>query len=219
MKHLSRRFSERKEERGTSTSSAQGFTIIELAIVLVIIGLILGAVMKGQSVLENAKIKRVMGDIEGIAAAVNTYYDRYSAFPGDDVNANNRWSYVQDGDGNGLIEDTGGGDCNSDPHENNECNEAWQALKAALIIKGNANDTRSAALPKHALGGSLYLDNYDFGTGIGTKNYVGGTNISDTIAELMDKKFDDGVDDTGTFQADGDYDNDGTMLNVYYALL
>ncbi len=213
MKHL-------REKRGTSTSSAQGFTIIELAIVLVIIGLILGAVMKGQSVLENAKIKRVMGDIEGIAAAVNTYYDRYSALPGDDLNANNRWSAVKDGDGDGLIEDTvGNGKCNSDPNDNNECNEAWQALKAALIIKGDASDTGSAALPKHALGGSLYLENKDFGTGIGTKNYVGGTNISDTLAEIMDGKFDDGVYNTGTFQASGVYDNDGTMLNVYYALL
>ena len=61
----------------------KGFTLVELAIVLVIIGIILGAVLKGQTLIQNAKAKRVQSDISGLEAMVWTYFDRNSRFPGD----------------------------------------------------------------------------------------------------------------------------------------
>jgi len=64
----------------------KGFTLVELAIVLVIIGIILGAVLKGQELINNAKIKRLYNQQREIMAALYTYYDRYSYFPGDDPN-------------------------------------------------------------------------------------------------------------------------------------
>ncbi|NPA58431.1 MAG: prepilin-type N-terminal cleavage/methylation domain-containing protein, partial [Aquificae bacterium] len=48
----------------------KGFTLIELAIVLVIIGIILGAILKGQELIKNAQAKRVQNDMRGLEAAV-----------------------------------------------------------------------------------------------------------------------------------------------------
>src|SRR3979411_950648 len=73
-------------------STEAGFTLVEIAIVLVIIGLLLGGILKGQEMITQAKIKNVVNDFNGITAAVNSYQDRYRAIPGDDRNAPTRWS-------------------------------------------------------------------------------------------------------------------------------
>ena len=61
----------------------RGFTLVELAIVLVIIGIILGAILKGQELINNAKAKRLQNDLRGLEAAIWTFYDRTGRFPGD----------------------------------------------------------------------------------------------------------------------------------------
>ncbi|MBI5641422.1 MAG: prepilin-type N-terminal cleavage/methylation domain-containing protein [Nitrospirae bacterium] len=63
--------------------SEKGFTLVELAIVLVIIGIILGAVLKGQDLINNAKAKRLVSDTQGLTAIAYTFSDRYGRFPGD----------------------------------------------------------------------------------------------------------------------------------------
>ena len=70
----------------------QGFTLVEIAIVLVIIGLLLGGILKGQEMITQAKIKNVVADFSGISAAYYGYQDRYRAIPGDDSNAATRWA-------------------------------------------------------------------------------------------------------------------------------
>src|SRR5476651_1832312 len=80
-----------------------GFTLVEIAIVLVIIGLLLGGILKGQEMITQAKIKNVVNDFNGITAAMNSYQDRYRALPGDELNASARWTTgsVVSGGGNG----------------------------------------------------------------------------------------------------------------------
>src|ERR1700704_2091521 len=71
----------------------KGFTLVEIAIVLVIIGLLLGGILKGQEMITQAKIKNVIADMPGISAAMYGYQDRYRVIPGDDKNAS-RWGLV-----------------------------------------------------------------------------------------------------------------------------
>ncbi|CAB4129718.1 PulG Type II secretory pathway, pseudopilin PulG [uncultured Caudovirales phage] len=62
----------------------KGFTLVEIAIVLVIIGLLLGGVLKGQEMIDNARIKNIVNDFKAIQTANNAYLDRYKAMPGDE---------------------------------------------------------------------------------------------------------------------------------------
>ena len=68
-----------------------GFTLVEIAIVLVIIGLLLGGILKGQEMIIQAKVKNSITDFSGVSAAYYGYQDRYRAIPGDDIGAN-RWT-------------------------------------------------------------------------------------------------------------------------------
>ena len=90
-------------------SRQQGFTLVEIAIVLVIIGLLLGGILKGQEMITQAKIKNVIADFSGVSAAYHGYQDRYRAIPGDDPNAASRWTTAPaaiSGSGNGVVAGT-----------------------------------------------------------------------------------------------------------------
>jgi prepilin-type N-terminal cleavage/methylation domain-containing protein len=101
---------------GLRTSASQkGFTLIEMSIVLVIIGLIIGGILKGQEVIESSRQKNLITQIDGIRSAVNTFSERYHALPGDFHCANavadcpggtarlSTAAAVVNGTGNGII--------------------------------------------------------------------------------------------------------------------
>ncbi len=85
----------------SKNSTQGGFTLVEIAIVLVIIGLLLGGILKGQEMITQAKIKNIVNDFNGITVAVTSYQDRYRAIPGDDRNATVRWTVQNPASGNG----------------------------------------------------------------------------------------------------------------------
>jgi hypothetical protein len=74
---------------------------------LVIIGLIIGGILKGQEVITSARQKAVINQINAVRAATNTYFDRYRALPGDDKNATNIDPNLVNGDGNGIVASSG----------------------------------------------------------------------------------------------------------------
>lgn len=86
----------------------KGFTLIEMSIVLVIIGLIIGGILKGQEIIESSRQKSLVAQMDATRAAVNTFVDRYSALPGDYLLATTRVSAgnggsIANGDGNGIV--------------------------------------------------------------------------------------------------------------------
>src|ERR1700685_4461522 len=84
-----------------------GFTLVEIAIVLVIIGLLLGGVLKGQELIFNSKVKATFNLSREMSAAVNSYIDRYGQLPGDDTQAATRFPAAAplpvNGNGDGNI--------------------------------------------------------------------------------------------------------------------
>ena len=74
-----------------------GFTLIELAIVLVIIGLLLGGVLKGQELINSAKVKNMANDFKNIQIQIYSYQDKFRALPGDDKAATTNVGATTDG--------------------------------------------------------------------------------------------------------------------------
>src|SRR5215470_5599339 len=89
---------------------SKGFTLVEIAIVLVIVGLLLGGVLKGQELITSARVRNLISQQDGIKAAFFGFQDRYRALPGDYAAASANIAGVNiAGDGNGRIEAGGGG--------------------------------------------------------------------------------------------------------------
>ena len=61
----------------------QGFTLVEIAIVLVIIGLLLGGILRGQELIQNARVRNIIDQQNGIKAAFSGFQDRFRMIPGD----------------------------------------------------------------------------------------------------------------------------------------
>ncbi len=72
------------------TTTQKGFTLVELAIVMTIIGLLIGGILKGQELMQNARITSTVAQVRAYEAAVTTFRDKYDAVPGDMINANTR---------------------------------------------------------------------------------------------------------------------------------
>lgn len=87
----------------------QGFTLVELAIVMTIIGLLIGGVLKGQEMIQNARVTATIAQVQGYTAALHTFRDRLDNWPGDFPRATTRLpgctaaNYCVDGDGNGRV--------------------------------------------------------------------------------------------------------------------
>ena len=152
--------------RPHSLRKQRGFTLVEIAIVLVIIGLLLGGVLKGQEMIENARIKSVVADINGVAAAYNSYVDRYRAIPGDELVATRTargWVAVAGGNANGVL------DVASTATFANTGEQAslWNSLRASGLTSGDAAATGVPALPRAGTGGVIGVSRGAFGmTGI-----------------------------------------------------
>ncbi len=92
--------------------SEQGFTLVELAIVMIIIGLLIGGILKGQELIANARIASTVAQVKGIDAATTTFRDKYAAMPGDMSTASTRLppscagAACANGDGDTRVEET-----------------------------------------------------------------------------------------------------------------
>ena len=187
-----------------------GFTLVEIAIVLVIIGLLLGGILKGQEMITQAKIKNVMADFSGISAAYHGYQDRYRAIPGDDPNAATRWTTTPaavSGDGNGIVAGAYNATCPAVPAATDpESCKFWDHLRRAGFVAGNGGQQ-----PFNALTGMIGVQTGDGATppvatlldgGATGPGFVGlimcSANLPDKVAIAVDTQMDDGVAGKGT---------------------
>jgi prepilin-type N-terminal cleavage/methylation domain-containing protein len=182
-----------------------GFTLIEIAIVLVIIGLLLGGVLKGQELITSARVRNLISQQDGVKAAFFGFQDRFRAFPGDYTAAVINIANISVaacnagiGNGNGRVE---AGD---------EARLAWEHLSKAGFITGTftcAAADAATTTPVNPYG--IYLEVvYDGLYGAGTAaapsaarhNVKTGAQIPVDIISEMDRKVDDGNPNTGGFQ-------------------
>ncbi len=195
----------------------QAFTLIELSIVLVIIGLIVGGVIGGKSLVKNARMGRVVSDVANYQMAFNNFSLQYDALPGDMRDASSYFSALGcpsgcNGDGDGKIE------WYAEPYL------AWFHLSAAGMIEGNFVGERSNSqsnpdsdVPSASFDGAFYFpqEGYIYNRGGNTlrlsKNngqYPTGSVFNTPDAVTIDKKMDDGKADRGSvYGANGDYNS------------
>lgn len=186
----------------------QGFTLIEIAIVLVIIGLLLGGILKGQELITSARVRGLISQQDGIKAAFYGFQDRYRSLPGDYSAASTNIQMTTTGanaNGNGDGRILAGG-------TPDETILVWEHLSKSGFINGNyvyAGTIGDGTTPKNAYGQYVQLGydlNYYTLTGgvaaastVQRHNLKTGNQIPVEIAAEVDRKIDDGNGATGSF--------------------
>lgn len=186
----------------------KGFTLIEIAIVLVIIGLLLGGVLQGQQLIENSRVRAASNDFTGIPAAAYAYVDRYRRFPGDDgdltalTGRGGAWANVTvAGNTDGVLAGPAVAATFTAPIT--EAIGFWQHSRAAGFISGNpaAATVATGLLPQNPFGGLTAVSSAAI-QGIPVNvNKVCMNNLSGTAAQALDTRLDDGSPVTGNFRA------------------
>lgn len=191
----------------------QGFTLVEIAVVLVIIGLLLGGVLKGQELIASARVRNLADQQAGIQAAYFGFIDRYRAVPGDMTAADAAAAIGVDvaditgaaaADSNGRLGDPTAGDWD-------ELNAVWDQLSKAGFIKGNYDGGSAAPTadeaPINVFNGILVLGRhgaYAPGTTAAQEPprlvLTMGQNVPVDIARELDVKVDDGRPETGSLR-------------------
>ena len=178
-----------------------GFTLVEIAIVLVIIGLLLGGVLKGQELIHSARVRNLAATQDEVKTAFFGFWDRYRAYPGDYNLASTNLPNVaatSNGNGDGQILLNGA---------MLESIAVWEHLSQAGFIAGpytyNAV-VSSTTNPTNAYGVFLQLiyDNVyaDAGAPVARHNLKLGNQVPVGIIAELDSKIDDGNAQTGTFR-------------------
>jgi len=189
-----------------------GFTLIEIVIVLVILGLLMGGVLKGQELITSARVRSVTALMDGVKAAFYGFQDRYRGLPGDFITADKvlrcPGGPCLKGNGDGVIERNAPVLGGSEP---NESTLLWTHLTSSGLLNGSysmsAGETTSTDgnTPKNPF--NVYMQiGYDnrytdkAATPANRHNLKLGALMPVEIAAEVDRKADDGNGISGSFR-------------------
>jgi prepilin-type N-terminal cleavage/methylation domain-containing protein len=186
-----------------SKRKQQGFTLIEIAIVLVIIGLLLGGILQGQSLINSARVRNLISQVDGVKAAFYGFQDRYRALPGDFTQATTQIAgATTNGNGNGQIEPS---------PTSPESIAVWDHLSHAGFINGTYSSngvtadtaTTTPTNPWNAYLQLAYDKVYADSSASGPTdrhNLKTGNQIPVEVITEVDRKVDDGIPDRGSIR-------------------
>jgi prepilin-type N-terminal cleavage/methylation domain-containing protein len=179
-----------------------GFTLIELAIVLVIIGLLLGGVLRGQELINSAKVKNMARDFQNVQVYIYGYQDKFKALPGDDLHADTHLTNGKNGSGTKLGDGVIDGDwkTTSSPAAS-ESELFWQHVRLAGLAPGPTAPGDPNYYPTNADGGHIgvqSVNGFAGPTGFNGAYVVCSKGILGKFAKQLDTTLDDGTTDTGS---------------------
>lgn len=174
-----------------------GFTLIELAIVLVIIGLLLGGVLKGQELINSAKVKNMAADFRNVQVYIYGYQDKYKALPGDDRNApaNLGNEDAFEGNGNGRIDGVW-----SSTDDTAESYAFWQHVRLAGFAPGSTDMEVATYAPFNADNGRIGIQSGQTPSidGLRGVHVMCSGQVLGKFSKQLDVNLDDGNPTTGS---------------------
>ena len=187
-----------------------GFTLVEIAIVLVIIGLLLGGILKGQELINSARVKNLANDFRTIPTYIYAYQDKFKALPGDDnaVAAHIGATATQAttpaaSQGNGVINGNWNTTTNTD-----ESFLFWQHVRLANLASGPTAVGDATYIPKNATGGDIGISSASSGqvqvVGMTGTYQICSKGILGSFVVQLDVQMDDGQPCTGSMRAVAD---------------
>ena len=189
-----------------------GFTLVEIAIVLVIIGLLMGGVLKGQELINSAKVKNFANDFRNIPLFIYGYQDKYKSLPGDDsaaathVTGATTATTPASSQGNGVI--NGNWDSTT---QTDESYLFWQHVRLAGLAAGPTTPSDSEYRPRNAEGGFIGIEAGNAGyigniagppaiQGLASTYVICSSGILGKFAKQLDITMDDGNTQTGSMR-------------------
>jgi prepilin-type N-terminal cleavage/methylation domain-containing protein len=186
-------------------SQQSGFTLVEIAIVLVIIGLLLGGILKGQELINSAKVKGLAQDFRNVQTALYGYQDRYKSIPGDHATASTSINGATNATtpagtiGNGRIDGAWNSTTDTD-----ESRLFWQHVRLAGFTAGPTSVADPDYTPKNSVGQTMGISSTIYMTAptamTGTYN-ICSAGILGKFAKQLDTQLDDGNTQTGSLRA------------------
>ena len=197
-----------------------GFTLVEIAIVLVIIGLLLGGVLKGQELINSAKVKNLINDFKTVPLFIYGYQDKFRALPGDDAKVTEHLGSAATSAGVTLLVPTaavGNGRIEGNYNSTTGTDETvafWQHVRLANLAAGSTAFANVAGdVPTNADGGRVGVQSAAPITGMTGSYFVCSEGIQGKFAKQMDITMDDGNTAGGSVRvAAGPYS--GTALSA-----
>ena len=181
-----------------------GFTLIEIAIVLVIIGLLLGGILKGQELINSARVKNLATDFRNVPLFIYGYQDKYRALPGDDaavvahLGANATPGTAGATLGNGAID---GAWDQATPTSTEESFLFWQHVRLAGLAPGPTSTSAGDYAPTNSVGGRIGVQSAAPFTGMNGTYFICSAAIQGKYVKQLDTQLDDGDTAQGSMRA------------------